>query len=145
MIYVLQVLGLNAQTRNAYILRKLVMATMIAGISRTKLISDVVRIIYAFVWYSFCSTDVAIVCMMFWPFVWCSHCSITVVYYDVVADCPYYLITCRNGHCIRYGDRCDGENDCGDHSDERKCSTYKVMTSWTIVSTKWWRLKLWNV
>ena len=29
--------------------------------------------------------------------------------------------TCSNGYCIPFVHRCDGDDDCGDESDEQRC------------------------
>ena len=35
--------------------------------------------------------------------------------------CDSNEFTCQNGNCIRDSWKCDGDNDCGDGSDERDC------------------------
>ena len=37
--------------------------------------------------------------------------------------CSEYEFLCQNGECIRGKYMCDGDNDCGDQSDENKCQT----------------------
>lgn len=36
--------------------------------------------------------------------------------------CQSYEFTCSNGHCINGNFKCDGKNDCTDHSDEEDCN-----------------------
>lgn len=43
---------------------------------------------------------------------------------NLVAYCYYFFVfnnRCENGLCVQKAWLCDGENDCGDNSDERKC------------------------
>jgi hypothetical protein len=35
--------------------------------------------------------------------------------------CPLDVFTCDNIRCVSMSKHCDGENDCGDFSDERTC------------------------
>ena len=43
-------------------------------------------------------------------------------------SCSSSDFTCDNGHCVRESNKCNGNDDCGDNSDERNCGrnhTYK--------------------
>ena len=47
------------------------------------------------------------------------------VFYEVKSrqrKCLASGFTCDNGRCVRSYDKCDGEDDCGDNSDEASCS-----------------------
>ena len=44
-----------------------------------------------------------------------------VPYDDVLVKCDYDEFTCNNGNCVPKSYMCDGDNDCGDRSDERGC------------------------
>ena len=35
--------------------------------------------------------------------------------------CDSYEFSCDNGQCVPDSYRCDGDNDCGDNSDEDRC------------------------
>lgn len=39
--------------------------------------------------------------------------------------------TCGSGHCVRLQSRCDGLNDCADHSDEDSCESFKFDDSYS--------------
>ena len=41
-------------------------------------------------------------------------------------SCPVSNFTCDNGECVDENDRCDGEDDCGDNSDENNCGNVTV-------------------
>jgi len=41
-----------------------------------------------------------------------------------IAVCAPNLYQCDNGQCVRRAEVCDGQNDCGDLTDERNCGTY---------------------
>ena len=36
-------------------------------------------------------------------------------------ECQYYEMRCDNGNCVDERRACDGQDDCGDGSDERDC------------------------
>ena len=40
--------------------------------------------------------------------------------------CYSYQFECNNGRCVRDNYECDGDNDCGDNSDEENCSDSKL-------------------
>lgn len=40
-------------------------------------------------------------------------------------ECSSNKFQCSNGQCIPYTMHCDGDNDCGDHSDEQNCTVSK--------------------
>ena len=47
----------------------------------------------------------------------------------VLAACSVDEYTCDNGHCVSLDLTCDGNNDCGDFSDEtHPCGQYKWAT-----------------
>jgi len=49
---------------------------------------------------------------------------------EVVPEgCGPQAFQCDNKRCIFESFRCDGDNDCGDNSDERDCSGKSVMSS----------------
>lgn len=45
---------------------------------------------------------------------------------DVLKCLPPNYFTCDNDHCVHSSFLCDGDDDCGDFSDERNCSNHKV-------------------
>ena len=55
------------------------------------------------------------------------YCFNQVIYFLVTLvlfiniGCDSNEFTCQNGNCIRDSWKCDGDNDCGDGSDERDC------------------------
>jgi hypothetical protein len=65
--------------------------------------------------------------------------------------CPPYQqtcssdhFTCRNGLCVPRGWKCDGEDDCGDSSDETQCGTQTCPPNYFICDTtkclpQYWR------
>ena len=42
--------------------------------------------------------------------------------------CGGKKFACGNGKCKPLGYRCDGEDDCGDYSDEQNCGMYIIAT-----------------
>lgn len=44
--------------------------------------------------------------------------------------CSASHMTCDNGACIPKGWKCDGENDCGDNSDERYCGAQSCLPNY---------------
>ena len=40
---------------------------------------------------------------------------------DYQKSCNYDQFTCNNGNCVPKSYMCDGDNDCGDRSDEQNC------------------------
>ena len=40
---------------------------------------------------------------------------------DYPGSCNYDEFKCNNGNCVPKSYMCDGDNDCGDRSDERNC------------------------
>ncbi|XP_072048711.1 LOW QUALITY PROTEIN: sortilin-related receptor-like [Amphiura filiformis] len=42
---------------------------------------------------------------------------------NIPSSCESYQFECRNGHCVPEYWKCDGDNDCGDWSDEQQCAT----------------------
>ena len=38
--------------------------------------------------------------------------------------CHWWQYTCANRNCVSYREKCDGVNDCGDHSDEDNCRKF---------------------
>lgn len=61
----------------------------------------------------------------------CSCCWIkthdSTIFYPLigffVGNCQRGMFKCNNDHCINNTLVCDGQNDCGDNSDEDKCTT----------------------
>ena len=46
------------------------------------------------------------------------------LYNPIYAEsCSSSAFQCDNDRCVTSSDRCDGNNDCGDNSDEEGCST----------------------
>ena len=41
--------------------------------------------------------------------------------YSLSASCSSYEFTCSNKDCVYDSDKCDGQDDCGDNSDEQDC------------------------
>ena len=54
---------------------------------------------------------------------------------DMVGSCTSRQDRCLNGRCISGGSVCNGNNDCGDNSDERSCGNRKFelsVTNWYL-------------
>ena len=45
------------------------------------------------------------------------------------SDCRSSAFTCDNGRCVAESDECDGNNDCGDNSDEQNCCMCVAITA----------------
>ncbi len=44
-------------------------------------------------------------------------------FFLILVQCSSYQFKCANGiKCVRSSYKCDGDNDCGDYSDERNCT-----------------------
>ncbi|KAL0829250.1 hypothetical protein ABMA28_004072 [Loxostege sticticalis] len=48
---------------------------------------------------------------------------------DFPTNCLDWMFRCENGNCLPYWWRCDGVDDCGDHSDEAGCGMIHETTS----------------
>ena len=42
-------------------------------------------------------------------------------FFPFLVTCKEYEFTCSNKNCISQSWKCDGDNDCGDNSDEQNC------------------------
>lgn len=49
---------------------------------------------------------------------------ITIVFLDTQFQCQPNEFQCENKKCVLKVWRCDGDNDCGDNTDEKSCSKY---------------------
>ena len=50
-----------------------------------------------------------------------SHNYVAGTVTPVPPSCAVSNFTCDNGECVDENDRCDGEDDCEDNSDENNC------------------------
>ena len=54
------------------------------------------------------------------------------LYYHT-GKCANYEFTCANGDCLAKYKRCDGENNCGDDSDEQQCRKFVITVTVVLI------------